>query len=252
MSLIEQWWQISPRLNSVKGDVFYMSSQNVFNMSNLLDDVNELLGRNQGDKGRLEHIKKTLEMKKILYVTDKQYVTTLVKKSTKDNTIKPSFTEHIRDSKRIEDGLHSDNDNLRGRKNTDTSSNNFDTLPNTSTENSFCGNNVGSNDFCSKCGQSNTASKSNSFCGNCGKIKKPNELCQVCGDYNLPKGKKRKKIGKIILYLLGFSVILFSLIIFIAGIDAPAIIGGFVVILSLFVLVIGALLMYAGKRIKYN
>ena len=224
-------------------------------MSNLLDDVNELLRQNQGDKGRLEHIKKTLEMKKMLYVTDKQYVTTLVKKSTKDNTIKSSSIEHIRDSERIEDGLHSDNDNLRGRKNTDTSNNNFDTLPNTSTENSFCGNcgnNVGSNDFCSKCGQSNTASKSNLFCGNCGKIKNQNEPCLACGDENHSKGKTSKKIGKIILYLLGLIVIIFSLILFAAIMDLPIIFAGQYLILSLFVLVIGVVLMYAGKRIKYN
>ena len=43
-------------------------------MSRLLEYVNELLNQNQGDSGRLQHIKKTLEENKTLYVSDIDYV----------------------------------------------------------------------------------------------------------------------------------------------------------------------------------
>ena len=47
-------------------------------MKSLLDDVNELLKLNYGNSIRLEHIKETLELGKILYISDRTYAEKLV------------------------------------------------------------------------------------------------------------------------------------------------------------------------------
>ena len=49
-------------------------------MQSLLDDVNELLSKNHGDESRLLHIKETIEKNKILYVSDRKYLTDLCKR----------------------------------------------------------------------------------------------------------------------------------------------------------------------------
>jgi hypothetical protein len=48
-------------------------------VNSLLDDVNAILKLNQGNKIRLEHIKKTLESKKVLYISDSKYLRELTK-----------------------------------------------------------------------------------------------------------------------------------------------------------------------------
>lgn len=52
-------------------------------MDSLLNDVEELLRQHIGDKGRLEHIKETLEKNKMLYVSDRIYVTNLAEQHLK-------------------------------------------------------------------------------------------------------------------------------------------------------------------------
>ncbi len=94
-------------IDHVRSRYPYMPSFSIINMSSLLDDVNELLRQNQGDLARLQNIKKTLEANKILYVADRQYMTTLtkklIKKLTKDNTINVHSTEHVRNSESIQE-----------------------------------------------------------------------------------------------------------------------------------------------------
>ena len=48
-------------------------------MTSQLDDVNELIRMKKGDLYRLEHIKTTLENRKILYISDRKYLEGLTK-----------------------------------------------------------------------------------------------------------------------------------------------------------------------------
>ena len=79
-------------------------------MPSLLDDVNELLKQNKGDIGRLNYIKETLESNKILYLSDRKYLTDLgkqyLKEDASDNTQK-----RITQYNKSNDELYSKNKN---------------------------------------------------------------------------------------------------------------------------------------------
>ena len=74
-------------------------------MDSILDDIEGLLKLKIGDIARLEHIKKTLESKKTLYDSDREYVETLTQKIRthqvpQEPTIQKkneTFEEHIDD-----------------------------------------------------------------------------------------------------------------------------------------------------------
>ncbi|PBO85390.1 MAG: hypothetical protein COA77_04740 [Thaumarchaeota archaeon] len=54
-------------------------------MNSLLDDVNALLKLKQGDLGRLEHIKATLESRNVLYISDTKYLRELTREYLEDH-----------------------------------------------------------------------------------------------------------------------------------------------------------------------
>ena len=54
-------------------------------MNSLLDDVNALLELKQGDLGRLEHIKATLESRNVLYISDTKYLRELTSEYLEDH-----------------------------------------------------------------------------------------------------------------------------------------------------------------------
>ena len=54
-------------------------------MNSQLDDVNELLKLKQGDLVRLAHIKKTLESRNVLYISDSKYLRELTKAYLEDH-----------------------------------------------------------------------------------------------------------------------------------------------------------------------
>ena len=197
-------------------------------MGSLLNDVNILISKRVGDLSRLEHIKETIENNKQLYDSDKKYIDELTEKHL--------FSKEIPDnSPKIEQTATIKEETPQKEESWDSPA---ETPKETTSDGSFCvkcGNNMGSNNFCSKCGQSNVISN---------KVMSNNK--------NNPKSNRSKKIGKIILYILGLLVINSGLGFFIYSIDLPAIIAGQYLILSLFIIVIGGVLIYAGKRIKYN
>ena len=126
-------------------------------MTSLLDDVDELLKNNHGDKGRLLHIKETISKNKILYVSDREYLTNLCKEHLDQKNPEVKKQRYVKYSEKSDDELYSENSNLLESKNADTSRNNFKTSSNSPTNNSFCGNcgnSTGLNNFCPKCGTS--------------------------------------------------------------------------------------------------
>jgi|TARA_B110000495_G_C22926450_1_gene541441 hypothetical protein len=125
-------------------------------MSSLLDDVNQLLNQNKGDSGRLQHIKDTLEKNKTLYVSDRQYITTLMKNLQHPDDSPKSYSTRIPSSQITDNDLYSDNENVARNTNSNSSQNNFNSPPNTSSTGQFCG----------KCGHQ--IPHNNGFCGKCG------------------------------------------------------------------------------------
>jgi rubrerythrin len=86
-------------------------------MSKLLEYVNELLNQNQGDSGRLQHIKKTLEENKTLYVSDINYVTKMIKKTAEENTLKSDSNEQTKHYKKLDETSRSKKKNVTVDKN---------------------------------------------------------------------------------------------------------------------------------------
>ena len=120
-------------------------------MSSLLEDVNELLNKNYGDRGRLLHIKETIEKNKILYVSDRQFLTDLCKKYLNQKMPEHKNQQQVKYSEKSDDMLYSENEDIVGTN---------ETASNISTESE---NNV----FCTNCG--NKILESAQFCTNCGK-----------------------------------------------------------------------------------
>ncbi len=127
-------------------------------MNSLLDDVNALLKLNQGNKLRLEHIKKTLESKKVLYISDSKYLRELTRE----------FLENF-EGKRLTKFNSYDYPEYANRLDTpkDTSEQPESKLKQSPkiklTRNLFCGNcgnSIKDENFCPKCGYSLQSEKS--------------------------------------------------------------------------------------------
>lgn len=120
-------------------------------MNSLLDDVNALLKLNVGNSERLNHIKETLELKKHLYVSDREYLTKLtqihITSQTEEKT--NSSYSRLKSSGMSDDELYRDNE-LSPKKKTAPVAN--------TTIQSFCTNCgekiVPDSEFCTNCGNS--------------------------------------------------------------------------------------------------
>lgn len=124
-------------------------------MVNLLDDVNQLLKLKRGDLGRLEHIKKTLEAGKVLYISDTKYLQEITKEYLEDFDGKrlkkfnsydhPEYTNRVKDTPTAETEHISENMKSSKTEKVELTVNSFC---------SNCGNSIKDGNFCSKCGSS--------------------------------------------------------------------------------------------------
>ena len=225
-------------------------------MTSSLDNVYELLRLGYGDTYRLNDIKQRLANGQVLYDSDNDYLQKLVyqyrgeiQKVVEHKKPEPTV---VNESEALP-SKKDPNENVKGIDDANIHENNPSSSLNIQNVNSFCGKcgkDMGSDSFCSKCGQSNQSPNLTSFCGKCGNIKNQNEICQTCDGKNNSTGKKSKKVGKVILYLFGLIVMIIGLIFFGATMNMPMIFAGQYLMLSLFILVIGGIIIYAGKRIK--
>ena len=81
-------------------------------MQSLLDDVNKLLSKNHGDESRLLHIKETIEKNKILYVSDRKYLTNLCKRHLNQKNPEVKKQVFLKYSQKSESELYSENENI--------------------------------------------------------------------------------------------------------------------------------------------
>ena len=144
-------------------------------MNSLLDDVNALLELKQGDLGRLEHIKATLESRNVLFISDTKYLRELTKEYLEDNKGKrlerfnsydyPEYTNRIKDtpSPKPKETVEEDKEVEQMAKNLkeagDISEDVKESIPEIleSNKNYFCGNcgnSIKNENFCRKCGSS--------------------------------------------------------------------------------------------------
>jgi len=144
-------------------------------VNSLLDDVNALLELKQGDLGRLEHIKATLESRNVLFISDTKYLRELTKEYLEDNKGKrlerfnsydyPEYTNRIKDtpSPKPKETVEEDKEAEQMAKNLkeagDISEDVKESIPEIleSNKNYFCGNcgnSIKNENFCRKCGSS--------------------------------------------------------------------------------------------------
>jgi len=144
-------------------------------VNSLLDDVNALLELKQGDLGRLEHIKTTLESRNVLFISDTKYLRELTKEYLEDNKGKrlerfnsydyPEYTNRIKDtpSPKPKETVEEDKEAEQMAKNLkeagDISEDVKESIPEIleSNKNYFCGNcgnSIKNENFCRKCGSS--------------------------------------------------------------------------------------------------
>ena len=116
-------------------------------MNSQLDDVNELLKLKQGDLVRLMHIKKTLESRNVLYISDAKYLQELTKAYLEDHTgerfSKYNSYDYPEYSNKLKDKTPSEP--TTPVKETKSEKNLFC---------GNCGNSIGDENFCPKCGHS--------------------------------------------------------------------------------------------------
>jgi len=142
-------------------------------VNSLLDDVNALLKLKQGDLGRLEHIKATLESRNVLYISDTKYLRELTKEYLEDHKGQrlerynsydyPEYTNRVKETS-ISEPISEDEKevdqmakNLKeaGEISEDVKKSIPEILE--SNKNYFCGNCGGpikNENFCRKCGSS--------------------------------------------------------------------------------------------------
>jgi len=127
------------------------------NMQSLLDDVNELLSKKYGDTSRLLHIKETIEKNKILYASDRKFLSDLCKTHLGQKNPEVKKQKYVKDSKKLDDQLYSVNENTVINENT-------------------IGNDESNLDM-------HKIRESNIFCNNCGsKILEKTQFCMECGN----------------------------------------------------------------------
>ena len=126
-------------------------------MQSLLDDVNELLSKKYGDTSRLLHIKETIEKNKILYASDRKFLSDLCKTHLGQKNPEVKKQKYVKDSKKLDDQLYSVNENTVINENT-------------------IGNDESNLDM-------HKIRESNIFCNNCGsKILEKTQFCMECGN----------------------------------------------------------------------
>jgi len=164
-----------------------------------LDDVNELLKLKQGDLVRLMHIKKTLESRNVLYISDAKYLQELTKAYLEDHTgerfSKYNSYDYPEYSNKLKDKTSSEPTKPVNETKTQ------------SEKNLFCGNSITDENFCSKCGHSLKENKT--------KTKEPEPESEpqlepeepVFVEKKIVQKNKGAKIGKIPIIILGVLAI---------------------------------------------
>jgi len=143
-----------------------------------LDDVNELLKLKQGDLVRLAHIKKTLESRNVLYISDSKYLRELTKAYLEDHAGErfakynsydyPEYSNRLKETSNFEPKLEPENkkepenshENVKDKESKVVKSEIKE-----SEKNSFCGNcgnEINDENFCPKCGTSLHSEESSS------------------------------------------------------------------------------------------
>ena len=141
-------------------------------MQSLLDDVNELLSKNHGDESRLLHIKETIEKNKILYVSDRKYLTDLCKRHLNQKNPEVKKQVFLKYSQKSESELYSENENVVNENvvNENVVNENVvneNTIINENTEINLDDRNIqGNNLFCNNCGSK--ILENTQFCTECG------------------------------------------------------------------------------------
>ena len=141
-------------------------------MQSLLDDVNKLLSKNHGDESRLLHIKETIEKNKILYVSDRKYLTNLSKRHLNQKNPEVKKQVFLKYSQKSESELYSENENVVNENvvNENVVNENVvneNTIINENTEINLDDRNIqGNNLFCNNCGSK--ILENTQFCTECG------------------------------------------------------------------------------------
>jgi len=141
-------------------------------MQSLLDDVNKLLSKNHGDESRLLHIKETIEKNKILYVSDRKYLTDLCKRHLNQKNPEVKKQVFLKYSQKSESELYSENENVVNENvvNENVVNENVvneNTIINENTEINLDDRNIqGNNLFCNNCGSK--ILENTQFCTECG------------------------------------------------------------------------------------
>jgi len=161
-------------------------------VNSLLDDVNALLKLEQGDLGRLEHIKATLESRNVLYISDTKYLRELTREYLEDRKGQrlerfnsydyPEYTNRIKNtpSPEPEKTVEEDKEEEQMAKNlkevwtkeTEQMAKNLKEAGKISGEIS---------DYVKKSIPKIIDSNKNYFCGNCGNTIKNENFCRKCG-----------------------------------------------------------------------
>ena len=146
-------------------------------MQSLLDDVNELLSKNYGDESRLLHIKETIEKNKILYVSDRKYLTDLCKRHLNQKNPEVKKQVFLKYSQKSESELYSENENVVNENVVNE---------NVVNENVVNENVVNENTIINENTEINLDDRNiqgnNLFCNNCGsKILENTQFCTECG-----------------------------------------------------------------------
>ena len=139
-------------------------------MNSQLDDVNELLKLKQGDLVRLAHIKKTLESRNVLYISDSKYLRELTKAYLEDHTGErfakynsydyPEYSNRLKETSNFEPKVEPENkkeSKYSYEKIKNEESKVVEPKIKESKKNSFCGNcgnEINDENFCPKCGSS--------------------------------------------------------------------------------------------------
>ena len=159
-------------------------------MNSLLDDVNELLRLRQGDLGRLEHIKATLESRNVLYISDTKYLRELTREYLEDHKGQrlekynsydyPEYTNRLKEKPASE---HTS----EGGKEAEQMAKNLKEVWTMETEQ--MGKNLKAagkisgeiSEYVKKPTPEILDSNKNYFCGNCGSTIKNENFCPKCG-----------------------------------------------------------------------
>jgi len=144
-------------------------------VNSLLDDVNALLKLKQGDLGRLEHIKATLESRNVLYISDTKYLRELTREYLEDHKGQrlerfnsydyPEYINRVKDTPSpkpneiVEENKEAEQMAKNLKEAGDISEDVKKTIPEIleSNKNYFCGNcgnTIKNENFCRKCGSS--------------------------------------------------------------------------------------------------